>query len=216
MDKNVPVPSIEDLFADLKHPNPRIQEDACAIMVEHYSQEALPRLIDLLTDKDPKVYRAAVKGIGFFGTPAFAPLLDLYATTDNQTARRCCPKAFVQLFKNHPNQSFPDEVMALLENGIHDDDMVVVQGVLMCLGQIGKQEVKATEAIQILSKSLKSDNIALVYSASQALADIPDPESEKALQSLLQDANDPMIKEAAESALSRLNNLMATQSRSQS
>ena len=67
MDKNVPVPSIEDLFADLKHPNPRIQEDACAIMVEHYSQEALPRLIDLLTDKDPKVYRAAVKGIGFFG-----------------------------------------------------------------------------------------------------------------------------------------------------
>ena len=86
----------------------------------------------------------------------------------------------------------------------------------MCLGQIGKQEVKATEAIQILSKSLKSDNIALVYSASQALADIPDPESEKALQSLLQDANDPMIKEAAESALARLNNLMATQSRSQS
>ena len=214
MDNNVPVPSIEDLFADLKHPNPRIQEDACAIMVEHYSKEALPRLIDLLTDKDPKVYRAAVKGIGFFGTPAFVPLLDLYATTDNQTARRCCPKAFVQLFKNHPNQLFPDEVMALLENGIHDDDMVVVQGVLMCLGQIGKQDVKATEAIQILSKSLKSDNIALVYSASQALADIPDPESEKALQSLLQDANDPMIKEAAESALARLNNLMATQSRS--
>ena len=211
MESNSSFPSIDELFSDFQHPNPRIQEDACALMAEHYPQEALPKLIDLLTHKDPKVYRAAVKGIGLFGSPAFLPLLDVYASTDNQTARRCVPKAFVQLFKNFPDQPFPEEVMTLLEKGVDDDDMVVVQGVLMCLGQIGKQEMRSKDAIKILSNSLKSENIALVFSASQALADIPDPDSEVALKALLSGASDPMIRGAAESSLARLENLMSRQ-----
>ena len=64
------------------HPNPRIQEEACLILSENYREEALPRLLDLFCHHDPKVYRAAVKGIGFFGSDAFDPLIDLYATTD--------------------------------------------------------------------------------------------------------------------------------------
>ena len=166
------------------HPNPRIQEEACLILSENYREEALPRLLDLFCHHDPKVYRAAVKGIGFFGSDAFDPLIDLYATTTNQTARRCCPKAFVQVFKNFPDQPFPDSVMQMLEQGIDDSDMVVVQGALMCLGQIGKQQFKSEEAIQILAKSLSSQNVALIFSASQALADIPNPLAEDALRSL--------------------------------
>ena len=81
----------------------------------------------------------------------------------------------MQVFKNFPDQPFPDSVMEMLEQGIDDSDMVVVQGALMCLGQIGKQQFKSEEAIRILAKSLSSQNVALIFSASRALADIPNP-----------------------------------------
>ena len=190
------------------HPNPRIQEEACLILSEHYQEEAMPKLLELFCHHDPKVYRAAVKGIGFFGSSAFDPLIELYATTENQTARRCCPKAFVQLFKNFPDQPFPDSVMEMLEQGIDDTDMVVVQGALMCLGQIGKQQFKSEEAIRLLARSLSSENVALIFSASQALADIPNPMAEDALQKLQENNDDPLIQEAAQSALARLQNLL--------
>ena len=206
------IPSVDALFDDLMHPNPRIQEEACLLLSENYREEALPRLLDLFCHHDPKVYRAAVNGIGFFGSDAFDPLIDLYASTANQTARRCCPKAFVQVLKNFPDQPFPDSVMQMLEQGIDDSDMVVVQGALMCLGQIGKQQFKSEEAIRILTKSLSSQNVALIFSASQALADIPNPLAEEALCSLQNNNADPLIQEAAQSALARLQNLLNSKS----
>ena len=202
--------NLDSLLEDLMHPNPRIQEDACREMAEKYASEALPRLLDLFEHEDPKVYRGAVKGVGFFGYEAFLPVIELYGRTKNQTAKRCCPKAFVQLFKNFPNQPFPDEVMDLLRDAIDDSDMVVVQGGLMCLGQLGKQQLGGDEAVQLLVNVLTNENVALVYSATQALADINHPLVASSLKSLIESSTDPLIKEAAESGLARHENLVAT------
>ena len=202
--------NLDSLFEDLMHPNPRIQEDACREMAEKYASEALPRLLDLFEHEDPKVYRGAVKGVGFFGYEAFLPVIELYGRTKNQTAKRCCPKAFVQLFKNFPNQPFPDEVMDLLRDAIDDSDMVVVQGGLMCLGQLGKQQLGGDEAVQLLVNVLTNENVALVYSATQALADINHSLVASSLKSLMESSTDPLIKEAAESGLARHENLVAT------
>ena len=202
--------NLDSLLQDLMHPNPRIQEDACREMAEKYASEALPRLLDLFEHEDPKVYRGAVKGVGFFGYEAFLPVIELYGKTKNQTAKRCCPKAFVQLFKNFPNQPFPDEVMDLLRDAIDDSDMVVVQGGLMCLGQLGKQQLGGDEAVQLLVNVLRNENVALVYSATQALADINHPLVASSLKSLMESSTDPLIKEAAESGLARHENLVAT------
>ena len=202
--------NLDSLFEDLMHPNPRIQEDACREMAEKYASEALPRLLDLFEHEDPKVYRGAVKGVGFFGYEAFLPVIELYGRTKNQTAKRCCPKAFVQLFKNFPNQPFPDEVMDLLRDAIDDSDMVVVQGGLMCLGQLGKQQLGGDEAVELLVNVLTNENVALVYSATQALADINHPLVASSLKSLMESSTDPLIKEAAESGLARHENLVAT------
>jgi bilin biosynthesis protein len=202
--------NLDSLLQDLMHPNPRIQEDACREMAEKYASEALPRLLDLFEHEDPKVYRGAVKGVGFFGYEAFLPVIELYGRTKNQTAKRCCPKAFVQLFKNFPNQPFPDEVMDLLRDAIDDSDMVVVQGGLMCLGQLGKQQLGGDEAVQLLVNVLTNENVALVYSATQALADINHPLVASSLKSLMESSTDPLIKEAAESGLARHENLVAT------
>ena len=202
--------NLDSLLQDLMHPNPRIQEDACREMAEKYASEALPRLLDLFEHEDPKVYRGAVKGVGFFGYEAFLPVIELYGRTKNQTAKRCCPKAFVQLFKNFPNQPFPDEVMDLLRDAIDDSDMVVVQGGLMCLGQLGKQQLGGDEAVQLLVNVLTNENVALVYSATQALADINHPLVASSLKSLMESSTDPLIKEAAESGLARHEHLVAT------
>ena len=202
-------PAIDTLFEDLMHPNPRIQEDACLQMAENYASEALPRLLELFEHEDPKVYRGAVKGVGFFGYEAFLPIIELYGRTKNQTARRCCPKAFVQLFKNFPDQPFPEEVMELLRDSIADPDMVVVQGGLMCLGQLGKQQIGGDEAVRLLIKVLDNDNVALVFSATQALADINHPLVASSLKSLMDSSSDPLIQEAAESGLARHENLVA-------
>ena len=209
MSNDQSVPAIDALFEDLMHPNPRIQEDACLQMAENYASEALPRLLELFEHEDPKVYRGAVKGVGFFGYEAFLPIIELYGRTKNQTARRCCPKAFVQLFKNFPDQPFPDEVMELLRDSIADSDMVVVQGGLMCLGQLGKQQIGGDEAVQLLIKVLNNDNVALVFSATQALADINHPLVASSLKSLMDSSLDPLIKEAAESGLARHENLVS-------
>ena len=108
MSDNQSMPSIDSLFEDLRHPNPRIQEEASLILSEHYQEEALPMLMELFCHQDPKVYRAAVKGIGCFGSSALDPLIELYETTENQNARRCCTKAFVQLLKKFTDQPIPD------------------------------------------------------------------------------------------------------------
>ena len=75
MSEEQTIPSLEALLDDMMHPNPRIQEEAAAVMAEHYPLEALPKLLALFCHDDPKVYRAAVKGIGFFGCAAFLPLI---------------------------------------------------------------------------------------------------------------------------------------------
>ena len=114
------------------------------------------------------------------------------------------------MFKNFPNQPFPDEVMDLLRDAIDDSDMVVVQGGLMCLGQLGKQQIGGAEAVELLVNVLTNENVALVYSATQALAEINHPLVASSLKSLMESSTDPLIKEAAESGLARHESLVAT------
>ena len=76
----------------------------------------------------------------------------------------------------------------------------------------GKQQFKSEEAIRLLARSLSSENVALIFSASQALADIPNPIAEDALKKLQENNDDPLIQEAAQSALARLQNLLNSRS----
>ena len=99
--------------------------------------------------------------------------------------------------------------MELLRDSMEDSDMVVVQGGLMCLGQLGKQQIGGDEAVQLLINMLKNDNVALVFSATQALADINHPLVASSLKSLMDSSTDPLIKEAAVSGLERHKNLVA-------
>ena len=199
------IPSLDELFEDLtNHPSPRIQEQASWVMVDHYPEQSLPRLIALIENSDPIIYRAAVKALGLFGKNALAPLCLKYYSSDNATVRACCIKAFVQVSAKHPDQAFTDEAIQVLEDGLSDDDPVVSQSAVMAIAQVGKQTAARDEAFPMLLRISRGDNTAHAISAIMALGEINNQGAVDALHALIQDTSiDPMISEIAKSSLER-------------
>ena len=192
-------PDLDALFADLAHPNPHLQTQAYLAMVEHWPNEALPRLLTLLDQPDVSLRRAAVRGLGAFGAVALKPLADLFGASADGTVRASCVKAYAQIASNYPNQSFSSDAMAVLETALSDESPVVSQSAVMALGQVGMQ------ALPLLMAICKGDNIAHVQSAAMALAEILDPRAEACLREVFEDpTTDPLSRQMVEASLARL------------
>ena len=191
-------PDLDALFADLSHPNPHLQTQAYLDMVEHWPEESMPRLIELLDQPDVSLRRAAVRGLGAFGAVALQPLADLFAVSPDGTVRASCVKAYAQIASNFLDQPFTADAMAVLDQALSDTSPVVSQSAVMALGQVGQQ------ALPILIRICKGDNIAHVQSAAMALAEIPDDEAERCLREVLDDAStDPLARQMVEASLAR-------------
>jgi len=200
--------SLDELFLDLSHPNPNIRLDACVAMSENYFDEALPRLLDLLNDPDPAVYRTAVKGLGVFGHRVLPPLLDLYNTTENCTVKACCIKAFVQVAVNFPDTVFPEQAISALKLALDDTNPVVSQSALMTLGYFSKQDHEKERVIPILIQICKSKNIAHVQSAVMSLAEVESSQVDECFDSMINSlSTDSLIKEILESSMARRKSL---------
>ena len=198
------IPSLDDLFLDLSHPNPNIRMDACVVMSENYFDEALPRLLDLLNDPDPAIYRTAVKGLGVFGHRVVHPLLDLYKTTSNCTVKACCIKAFVQVAVNFPGIAFSDQAITVLEHALDDANPVVSQSALMTLGYFAKQEHEKEKVVPVLIRACNSSNIAHVQSAVMSLAEVESTQVDQCFERMINhDSTDVLIKEILEASMSR-------------
>ena len=192
-------PDLDALFADLAHPNPNIQREAYLGMLHHWPEESMPRLLALLGQSDVSVYRAAVKGLGAFGATALQPLADLFSSSPDGTVRACCVKAYAQIASNFPEENFSPEAMRVLETALSDESPVVSQSAVMALGQVGVQ------ALPLLIRICKGDNIAHVQSAAMALAEIPDPQAEACLREVFDDpSTDPLARQMVEASLGRL------------
>ena len=192
-------PDLDALFADLAHPNPHLQTQAYLAMVDHWPAESMPRLLALLDQPDVSLRRAAVRGLGAFGAVALQPLAELFAQSPDGTVRASCVKAYAQIASNFPDQEFPHEAMRVLETALSDESPVVSQSSVMALGQVGVQ------ALPLLIKICKGDNIAHVQSAAMALAEIPAPEAEACLRDVFSDpATDPLARQMVEASLGRL------------
>ena len=192
-------PDLDALFADLAHPNPHLQTQAYLAMVDHWPAESMPRLLALLDQPDVSLRRAAVRGLGAFGAVALQPLAELFAQSPDGTVRASCVKAYAQIASNFPEQEFSPDAMRVLETALSDESPVVSQSAVMALGQVGVQ------ALPLLIKICKGDNIAHVQSAAMALAEIPAPEAEACLRDVFSDpATDPLARQMVEASLGRL------------
>ena len=185
--------------------------DACVVMSENYFDEALPRLLELLNDPDPTIYRTAVKGLGIFGHRVLFPLLDLFNTTSNCTVKACCIKAFVQVAVNFPDVVFPEQAITALQSALDDENPVVSQSALMTLGYFSKQEHEKARVIPMLVQVCNSANIAHVQSAVMSLAEVESTQVDKCFASMINtDSTDPLIKEILESSMSRRQSLFGS------
>ena len=202
------VQSFDQLVIDLSHPNPNIREAACNLMAEHYADQAMPRLISLLHDPDPALYRTAVKGLGILGHQSVPRLLELFKKTDNGTVKACCIKALVQVSVNFPTQAFPAQTMDVLEQALDEANPVVAQSALMTLGHLSKQDSEKEHVIPLLIKACERDNIAHVQGALMALAELDSPLVHDCLKKLASDTNkDSLVREMAQASVERRESL---------
>jgi bilin biosynthesis protein len=192
--------STEERLQQLKHPNPHLRERAMWELVDNPDETTIPRLMSILDDEDTTYRRAAVKTLGAIGHDTVPPLVAALLHSENVTVRGSAAKALAQVAINYPEDPFPQLGMEGLKTALQDPNPVVNIAAVMAFGVIG------TPSVDILIAALQTtDNPALAMSIVNALSAIDDPRSLAAINTLLADeSTDSYVKEAANSALSRL------------
>lgn len=194
------MPTTDELFQQLQHPNPHLRDQAMWELVEQDDDTIVPRLMSVLDEEDTNYRRAAVKALGAIGPKTVPPLVEALLNSDNVTVRGSAAKALAQVAINYPDDPFPPEGMQALKTALNDPNPVVHIATVMALGEIG------TAAVDVMVEALhNTDNPALAISLVNALASTGDERGVAALQRLLADeTTDSYVRETATSALSRL------------
>ncbi|WP_310426623.1 HEAT repeat domain-containing protein [Chamaesiphon sp. VAR_48_metabat_135_sub] len=192
--------STEERLQQLKHPNPHMRERAMWELVDHPDETTIPRLMSILDDEDTTYRRAAVKTLGAIGHDTIPLLVEALLNSENVTVRGSAAKALAQVALNYPEDPFPSLGIEGLKAALQDPNPVVNIAAVMAMGVIG------VPIVAILIEALQTtDNPALAMSIVNALSAIGDPRSLDAINMLLADeSTDSYVREAATSALSRL------------
>ncbi len=191
--------STEYLYPDLKNKNPRLRERAMRQIALERTEETIPQLMAILADEDVVYRRAAVQTLGVIGLDAVPALSAQLKESENATVRASCAKALAAIALSFPESEFPAEALTALQTALSDSDPVVNLASIGALGTVGKP------ALDILLGAMAAENIAVAIAAISALGAINDSLTIEALSATAanQDA-DPYLRESAESALSRL------------
>ncbi|MBE9101204.1 HEAT repeat domain-containing protein [filamentous cyanobacterium LEGE 07170] len=201
------MPTTEELFQQLKHPNPHLRDQAMWELAENPDETTIPRLMGILDEEDTTYRRAAVKALGAIGPDTVPPLVEALLNSDNVTVRGSAAKALAQVAINYPDEPFPTEGMQGLKTALNDPNPVVHIAAVMAMGEIGSPTVDS-----LLEALETTDNPALAVSIVNALASIGDERGVEVLTALTQDeSTDTYVKETAVSALSRLELLLNNQ-----
>ncbi|MBW4613326.1 MAG: HEAT repeat domain-containing protein [Desmonostoc vinosum HA7617-LM4] len=190
----------DELFQQMKHPNPHLRERAMLELAEIRDETTIPRLVSILGDEDVVYRRAAVKALGVIGPDAAPAVVEPLLHNDNVTIRSSCAKVLAQIAVNYPDVSLPTETLAGLKIALNDPNPVVNIACAMALGEIG------VPALDILIETLKTtDNVALAVAIVNALAAVGNSRGAEVLTALVNDeSTDTYVRESATSALSRL------------
>ncbi|MGB3264332.1 MAG: HEAT repeat domain-containing protein [Microcoleus sp.] len=190
----------EELFQQLKHPNPHLRKRAIGEIAETRDETTIGQLMGILDEEDVVYRRSAVQVLGIIGNDAVPLLVDSLLNSKNATVQASCAKALTAIAVNYPDITFPELGLQGLQKALSDPNPVVYISSVMALGQIGEP------ALDILIETIENtDNIALAVAITGSLATIGGTKAGEVLSAAAANPDaDPYIRESAESALSRL------------
>ncbi|MEL6940722.1 MAG: HEAT repeat domain-containing protein [Cyanobacteria bacterium J06598_1] len=194
----------DSLFEQLKHPNPHMRQRALLEIVETRDDKTIPRLMAALGEEDVVYRRASVKTLGAIGMDSVPAVVAQMLSHENDTVRASCTKAMAQIAVWHPDEPFPTEGLEGLRKAMEDPYPVVQIAAVMSLGEVGMP------AVETLLDALKTtDNVAIALTITNTLGSIGDPRAVDVLRELIEDESvDSYVRETAESALPRLEQIM--------
>lgn len=195
----------DSVFNQLKHPNPQMRQRAMTQIVENRDEQTIPTLMAALGEEDVVYRRACVKTLGAVGMDAVPTVVEQMLTSENDTVRASCTKAMAQIAVFHPDEPFPQEGLDGLQKAMEDPYPVVQIAAVMSMGEIG---VPAVETLLDVLKT--TDNVAIALTITNTLGSIGDPRAIDVLKDLIRDDSvDSYVKETAESALPRLEQIIS-------
>jgi bilin biosynthesis protein len=112
--------STEELFQQLKHPNPHLRDQAMWELAENPDETTIPRLMSILDEEDTTYRRAAVKALGAIGLDTVTPLVEALLHSENVTVRGSAAKALAQVAINYSDVPFPIEGVQGLKTALND------------------------------------------------------------------------------------------------
>ena len=194
----------DSVFDQLKHPNPAMRQRAMTEIVGSRDQQTIPKLMAALGEEDVVYRRACVKTLGAIGMESVPAVVEQMLNSENDTVRASCTKAMAQIAVYHPDEPFPVEGLEGLRQALDDPYPVVQIASVMSLGEVGMP------AVDTLLEALKTtDNVAIALTITNTLGSIGDPRALKVLRELIADDSvDSYVRETAESALPRLEQVM--------
>ncbi|MEL7068970.1 MAG: HEAT repeat domain-containing protein [Cyanobacteria bacterium J06581_3] len=194
----------DSVFNQLKHPNPQMRQRAMTEIVENRDESTIPTLMAALGEEDVVYRRACVKTLGAVGMDSVPAVVEQMLNSENDTVRASCTKAMAQIAVFHPDEPFPQKGLDGLRKAMEDPYPVVQIAAVMSMGEIG------VPAVDTLLETLKTtDNVAIALTITNTLGSIGDPRALDVLKELIADESvDSYIRETAESALPRLEQVM--------
>ncbi|NER33398.1 MAG: HEAT repeat domain-containing protein [Oscillatoria sp. SIO1A7] len=186
-------------YPQLQNKNPRLRERAMREIAKNRTEETIPQLMAILSAADVVYRRAAVQTLGVIGLDAVPSLAEQLVNSENDTVRASCAKALAAIALKYKEETFPAIALEALEKALRDTYPVVQISAVGALSTVG------SPALPILQDALAMENLALQVAAIGALGSIGDTRAVEPLSALANNPDaDPYIKESAESALSRL------------
>ncbi len=193
-------PSLENLFKDLEHPNPNINRKACLKMACYWPEDSIAKLICGLNQKDVELRRKTVKALGYFGDCAISSVARLFLDNEDLIIRASCLKVFIKIVTIEHYESFPKDLIEVVDLSLKDDNPQIILLVVLLLRQLGKL------GLPKLILSLKDSNILLAKASVTAIGEIDDPSAQRCLRELLEDNSlDEIIQESVFYSLANYN-----------
>ena len=189
-------PSLESLFNDFHHPNPYINHESFAGMVEYWPNESMKELLELLQNDDLIIRRKSIEALSKFGEEIFAPIVKLFYSNSSKVLKISCLKILVKVFSQNEFASIPDKIFLLIDKASEDNSPEMILMLIALLRQIGNKGLEKLFQLSVDNNILRSK------AAIMALGEMNNPSIEIHFKNLLDNESiDPMIRESLKIAM---------------